>query len=239
MRLKRLKRDIVDIIKNPLNKEGIYYIHDEINILNGYALICGPKDTPYEYGYYLFHIKFPSDYPASPPTVVFCNQDRKFNTRFNPNLYRNGKVCLSILNTWKGEGWTSCITLRTILITLSSILNDTPLTNEPGIDKTHNCVKPYNTIINYRNIGANILDIISDINSDKYKDSFLVDFYPFKSVIIDLFKENYKQIEINIESVKETESDIINIRVYNMSCIINYDELKTKMEIIKIDLEII
>lgn len=239
MRLKRLKRDIADVIKNPLNKERIYYVHDEINILNGYALIYGPEDTPYEYGYYLFHIKYPMDYPTSPPTVVFCNRDKKFNTRFNPNLYRNGKVCLSILNTWKGEGWTSCITLRTILITLSSILNDTPLTNEPGIDKTHNCVKPYNTIIYYRNICSNILDIISDINSEKYKDSFLVDFYPFKSIIIELFKENYNQIESKSESLKETDADIINMTIYNMYCIINYDELKNKMEKIKIELEII
>ena len=25
------------------------------------------------------------------------------NTRFHPNLYRNGKVCLSVLNTWRGK----------------------------------------------------------------------------------------------------------------------------------------
>ena len=62
MQYKRLKRDIADILKNPLTSDGIYYIHDEQNFLNGYALICGPKDTPYENGYYFFYIKFPDDF---------------------------------------------------------------------------------------------------------------------------------------------------------------------------------
>ena len=54
-------------------------------------------------------------------------------TRFNPNFYRNGKVCLSILNTWEGEKWSSCQSIRSILITLQMTMNETPLLNEPGI----------------------------------------------------------------------------------------------------------
>ena len=53
-------------------------------------------------------------------------------TRFHPNLYRNGKVCLSILNTWKGEQWTSCQTIRSILLTLITLFHNKPLLNEPG-----------------------------------------------------------------------------------------------------------
>ena len=34
---KRLIKDVKDIIKNPLNENGIYYIHDETDMMKGYA----------------------------------------------------------------------------------------------------------------------------------------------------------------------------------------------------------
>ena len=147
MNYQRLKKDIADIMRTPLNDNGIYYIHDETNFLKGYALICGPSDTPYEYGFYFFKILFPTNYPISPPKLTFCNYDNSNNTRFNPNLYRNGKVCISILNTWRGEGWTSCLTLKTVLLSVQTILNKNPLINEPNISIEHQSVIPYNIII--------------------------------------------------------------------------------------------
>ena len=56
MKYLRLKKDIADIMRHPLDDNGIYYVHDESNFLKGYALMCGPSDTPYEYGFYLFEI---------------------------------------------------------------------------------------------------------------------------------------------------------------------------------------
>ena len=72
------------ITKNPLSKDGIYYKHDETNMLLGYALIIGQKDTPYAYGNFLFKFSFPTNYPYSPPTVTYHTNDGL--TRFNPNL---------------------------------------------------------------------------------------------------------------------------------------------------------
>ena len=40
---KRLQKDIVDIIKNPLTEHGIYYTHDDSDMLKGYAVIFGFK----------------------------------------------------------------------------------------------------------------------------------------------------------------------------------------------------
>ena len=111
--VKRLISDVTEIIKNPLNDQGIYYIHDEDDMFKGYAMIVGPSDTIYAYGYFFFEFTYPFDYPQRPPNVKFLTNDGK--TRFHPNLYRNGKVCLSILNTWKGESWTSCQTIKSIL----------------------------------------------------------------------------------------------------------------------------
>jgi len=44
----------------------------------------------------LFVIRCPPDYPIRPPRVKLLTTGNK-EVRFNPNLYKNGKVCLSIL----------------------------------------------------------------------------------------------------------------------------------------------
>lgn len=65
-------------------------------ILQIHALITGPFDTPYEGGFFLFLFRCPPDYPIHPPRVKLITTGHN-TVRFNPNFYRNGKVCLSIL----------------------------------------------------------------------------------------------------------------------------------------------
>ena len=60
------------------------------------CLIVGPFDTPYEGGFFHFVIRFGPEYPLQPPRVRFLTTSNG-TVRFNPNLYSNGKVCLSIL----------------------------------------------------------------------------------------------------------------------------------------------
>ena len=72
---KRLIKDVVDIIKNPLAEQGIYYVHDEDNILKGYAMLIGPEDTPYENGVYFFNFDFPYNYPYQPPKLTYLTND--------------------------------------------------------------------------------------------------------------------------------------------------------------------
>lgn len=50
--INRLLKDVKQIIKNPLTDDGIYYIHDEADMMKGYAMIVGPEDTPYFGGFY-------------------------------------------------------------------------------------------------------------------------------------------------------------------------------------------
>jgi ubiquitin-protein ligase len=59
-------------------------------------MITGPFDTPYEGGFFYFVIRCPPDYPIRPPRVKLMTTGQG-QVRFNPNLYKNGKVCLSIL----------------------------------------------------------------------------------------------------------------------------------------------
>lgn len=218
--VKRIVKDIKDIIKNKeeFKKEGIYYIHDEINILKGYILIIGPLNTPYAHGFYFFEINFSNDYPFTPPKVIFNTNDGF--TRFNPNLYINGKVCLSILNTWRGEQWTSCQTLRSILLTLVSILNNEPLTNEPGITRTHKDFDNYNKIITYKNLSFSLYKQL-------FKKKIPHVFNVFLNDMEEYYNKNSKEIidiitNLNINYPTE---EIIKTGTYNMVCKINYKKL--------------
>lgn len=129
--LSRIKADINGVKSDDIQKMGIHYCFDEVDITSGWALIFGPEDTPYEGGSYIFKVKFPDNYPFSPPEFKSLVQDTV--TRFNPNMYRDGKVCLSLLNTWHiGDKWSACQTLSTILLSIkTSVLTASPLTREP------------------------------------------------------------------------------------------------------------
>ena len=216
--VKRLISDIKEIRKNSLSKDGIYYNHDESNMLLGYALIIGPEDTPYAYGNFLFKFEFPSDYPHTPPIVTYYTNDG--HTRFNPNLYKNGKVCISILNTWKGEQWTGCQTIRTILLSLCSLLNNNPLTNEPGITETHGDLESYNKIIKYKTLDTAINKILS-------KEILPKEFEIFYDTIVENYRKNYDKI---INATENMNNEIISIRTYNLTVKTHYKRLTAALK---------
>jgi ubiquitin-conjugating enzyme E2 Z len=219
--MNRLIKDIKEIMLHPLTDNGIYYSHDETNMLKGYAMIIGPHDTPYFGGYYFFELNYPPNYPYSPPHVVFCTNAEKI--RFNPNLYTNGKVCLSILNTWRGEQWTSCQSISSILLTLCTVLKKDPLLNEPGITKEHLDFKKYNKIIKYKNIDIAILQILQ-----KKEGVFLNQFEVFNEEIKRNFFRNANIIRDYLEKKKDKDITLINTNLYHMLVKINWKELYEK-----------
>lgn len=218
----RLVRDIKEIIKNPLDDNGIYYKHDETDMLKGYALIIGPSDTPYFGGNYFFEFNFPTDYPYSPPTLQYLTNDGV--VRFNPNLYKTGKVCISILNTWRGEPWSSCQTIHSVLLTLCTLLNKEPLLNEPGVQKTHADFIKYNDAITFANISFSICNMI-------LKKSIPPHFEVFYDVMVENFLKNYNSIfDFVTEKEKEKEKEeTIVIGFYNFLVSVNYKTVLAKL----------
>ena len=91
----------------------------------------------YAGGLFVFDIWFPPTYPAVPPLVAIVTTG-KGTVRFNPNLYADGKVCLSLLGTWHAgdasEKWTpETGSLRQVLLSIQhQILVAEPYFNEPG-----------------------------------------------------------------------------------------------------------
>ena len=75
-----------------------------------YVLMFGPEGTPYYKGSFFFEINFSPNHPFKSPHVKFLTYDGK--VRFHPNLYVEGKVCLSILGTWSGPSWSPMIRME-------------------------------------------------------------------------------------------------------------------------------
>lgn len=99
------------------------------------ALITGPEDTPYANGCFFFDF-YLNDYPTSPPKASFLTTAGG-TVRFNPNLYDNGKVCLSLLGTWSGPGWIpNQSTLLQVLVSIQGLILGVtePYFNEPGLE---------------------------------------------------------------------------------------------------------
>jgi ubiquitin-protein ligase len=215
---KRLLKDVVDIIKEPLTDNNIYYAHDDTNMLRGYAMILGPDDTIYRYGAYCFKFDFPTNYPFSPPKLTYLTNNGK--TRFHPNLYRNGKVCISILNTWKGEQWTSCQTIKSILLTLVTLLHNKSLLNEPGINENHKSFISYHKIITFRNLQHSILH---HLNKNNWRDLSC-----FSNIYINYIKKNKKQILDYIAQLSKANTQVLSTTIYNMKCTVNYELLLKK-----------
>lgn len=100
------------------------------------VMIEGPKNTPYEDGMFLFDIQLGKDYPRAPP---LCHYISHCSDRLNPNLYEDGKVCVSLLGTWLGrdsEVWGLNSTLLQVIVSIQGLILVTePYFNEAGYEK--------------------------------------------------------------------------------------------------------
>lgn len=225
----RLLRDVKNIRANPLTDNGIYYLHDEDEWLKGYAMIVGPEDTPYFGGFYFFEFRFPTDYPYSPPVVIYKTQGD--DIRFNPNLYTTGKVCLSLLNTWKGEQWTSCQTISTILLNLCTVLCKEPFLNEPGVTNKYFEFDYYHKIIEFKNIEIAVLKMVN-----KTPGYFPEQMIMFEDAMKEQFEKNKIAILRILESRKKEPMAHVVTTMYKMNVFINYGKLYTTF-INKIELD--
>ena len=57
-------------------------------------------------GLFLYDIYLPDNYPTQCPKMQLMTTGGN-SIRFNPNLYSNGYVCLSLLGTWRGDSTES------------------------------------------------------------------------------------------------------------------------------------
>lgn len=130
--MRRLQRELRDIQINGISPT----VHlaprgDDLTKLD--AIVMGLPDTPYDGAVMHFKVKIPPEYPMKPPELKYMSTEGG-SLRIHPQLYAEGKVCLSILGTWHGPRWTASWSLRALLLSVQALLNDEPLRCEPGLE---------------------------------------------------------------------------------------------------------
>lgn len=100
------------------------------------VVILGPDRTPYFLNLFAFDIFLPPRYPQVPPLVHY----QSYGYRLNPNLYEEGKVCLSLLNTWSGKStqvWTETSNQMQVFVSLQGLVlgQSEPYFLEAGYEK--------------------------------------------------------------------------------------------------------
>mmetsp|Transcript_25288 Transcript_25288/g.50445 ORF Transcript_25288/g.50445 Transcript_25288/m.50445 type:complete len:547 (-) Transcript_25288:2170-3810(-) len=172
------------------------------------VMITGPDDTPYANGCFFFDIILPSSYPQIAPKIQYLTTGGG-RMRLNPNLYQCGKVCLSLLGTWKGPGWISGqSTLLQVIVSIQSlILVPDPYFNEPGWERERGTARGKTNSYLYNNkirrytitaaINAHLTSILAKNNP-----------YPeFESPMIEHFLKKRDLIEGDLKSwVKDDPS---------------------------------
>jgi ubiquitin-protein ligase len=190
----KLKKEL-NIIKKSISintEASIFFWIEKNNLSKMKFIITGPTNTPYDHGLYIFDMTLSNEYPAKPPLVHFSNHG---GVRFNPNLYNCGKVCLSLLGTWKGqkgESWNpETSSFFQILVSIQSqILIEEPYFNEPGyesyIGKAHGIAnsKSYNDNIRKYNLDYAMNGLIEGVinNNSSYPefDYIIRNYFKFK-----------------------------------------------------------
>ncbi|KAM4059512.1 ubiquitin-conjugating enzyme [Hirsutella rhossiliensis] len=259
----RISKELSDIQKG--SDLAIAVACRDIDVRNVKALIIGPHETPYEFGFFEFAVRFNKDYPSKAPSVQ-CITTNGGLCRFNPNIYANGKICLSILGTWRGERgeeWSSAQGLESILLSIQSLLSSNPYENEPGFEDANEesdkrMQKAYVQKIRHETLRISVIQRLegylglSPDGSNLKKDDDLdesddndVPFEPFKDLIKQRFLWYYQSYLAAIEKSKsEVREQQLFVRMpfeapssNTMDGRFNYPDLERRLKNIKAALD--
>jgi ubiquitin-conjugating enzyme E2 Z len=215
------KRVLADIKNYISNKPELSHISfNTSNVKTIMVLFFGPSNTPYHHGNFFVELKFNSNYPFEPPKANFKSTDGTI--RFNPNLYANGKVCLSILGTWSGPSWSIVQNLSSIILSIQSLLGEYPLHNEPGYEKCRPDepkMVGYTQYVQYHTINYSILKMIKN------------KLYPpeFEHIIIKNFVDNFDSIIKIVENNIQLDEKTATTSYLCLKVIQNYKKLHEEL----------
>ncbi|KAH7871223.1 ubiquitin-conjugating enzyme [Lentinula edodes] len=109
------------------------------------ALICGPKDTPFEGGVFSAKLTFAT---VRLPTFTVQNENRSVVDLLHFQVYPDGNVCISILHTpgddptmyeQASERWSPVQSVEKVILSVISMLAEPNLESGANID----CCKLY------------------------------------------------------------------------------------------------
>jgi len=132
----KIVKDLKSIQEEPV--EGVFCeFIDESNVFEWRIFFEGPEGTSYQGGIFEARMKFPADYPMSPPSLTIMSDF------WHPNVYKDGRVCISILHQpgndpmsgeLPEERWMPTQTVSTIMLSFQSMLSDPNLASPANLD---------------------------------------------------------------------------------------------------------
>lgn len=98
--------------------------------------LIGPYNTPFEGEVLNGYINFPNSFPNEPPLIQFTSK------LFHPNIYGDGKVCMSILHGAREENfydkaeekWLPVHTIQSIVLSMLLVIQDPNLESPANIE---------------------------------------------------------------------------------------------------------
>ena len=132
--IKRLQEEYKNILKN--NEYSYSFSPREDNFMIWDFKLIGPYKTIFEMGIFKGVLEFPDEYPNRPPKLRFIDGF------FHPNIYDDGKVCISILHEGSdelgyeedGERWNPLHTVHSIMISILLMLTEPNLESPANVD---------------------------------------------------------------------------------------------------------
>ncbi|KAF4946226.1 hypothetical protein FGADI_11360 [Fusarium gaditjirri] len=118
----------------------------DIDVRNVKALIMGPHETPYEFGFFEFAIRFHKGRDPHTMTKLGLILDDRISFQIPKstgksvwyyNRVKDLGFELTMARTWRGERgeeWSSAQGLESILLSIQSLLSSNPYENEPGFE---------------------------------------------------------------------------------------------------------
>jgi ubiquitin-conjugating enzyme E2 G1 len=132
-----LKRQLIELSKDDSSGFSIGLADDD-DFFKWRVIFEGPPETLYEGGLFTSLLNFPADFPNNPPEMRFETE------MWHPNVYPDGKVCISILHPpgtdrhneqeTADERWRPILGVEAILVSVLSMLVDPNLNSPANID---------------------------------------------------------------------------------------------------------
>eukprot|EP00760_Papus_ankaliazontas_P001392 PhM_4_TR10462/c1_g1_i1/m.17760/K10575/UBE2G1, UBC7; ubiquitin-conjugating enzyme E2 G1 len=140
-----LMREFKKLSQNPTDGFRVE-LQDESDFFQWTVWFLGPNGTPYEGGHFKASFKYPAEYPMLPPEMTIVSEF------WHPNVYPDGKVCMSILhppvadqfNTEESLDirWSPVQTIDSILVSFLSLLSD-PDPSDAGAPANVDALRQY------------------------------------------------------------------------------------------------
>mmetsp|Transcript_1838 Transcript_1838/g.1550 ORF Transcript_1838/g.1550 Transcript_1838/m.1550 type:complete len:194 (-) Transcript_1838:279-860(-) len=112
---------------------------DDSDLYGWQVIVEGPPQTLYEGGYFQATLKFPPEFPSKPPEMRFTTPGF-----WHPNVYKDGKVCISILHEAKedafnqqesiDEKWRPILSIEAVIVSVMSMLSEPNFGSPANID---------------------------------------------------------------------------------------------------------